>query len=157
VNLDLLRQIDFFSSIPIEKLKVFAYLCNRETFAPDEEVFNQGEDDGQGFLILKGQARLIREQSGTATDIRTVEEGEFLGGLSLLSSMPRLFTFKAITDLECLILTRDKFGRVLDQMPELTPRIFKTLAGRLRAWDERMLSACEDGQNACQVSGISLI
>lgn len=157
MNLDLLRQIDFFSTIPIEKLKVFAYLCTRESFAPDEEIFSQGEDDGQALRILRGQAQLIREHEGASMGIRTFGEGDFLGGLSLLSPMPRLFTLKASTDLECLVLTRDKFGRVLDQMPELTSRIFKTVVGRLRAWDEKLLIACTDGQSACQVGGISLI
>ncbi|MGB5985542.1 MAG: cyclic nucleotide-binding domain-containing protein, partial [Desulfobacterales bacterium] len=157
MNLDLLRQINFFSTIPIEKLKIFAYLCTRKSYAPDEEIFSQGEDDGQALLILRGQARLVREHEGRTMEIRTYEEGEFLGGLSLLSPMRRLFTLQAATDLECLILTRGKFERVLAQMPELTTRIFKVLVERLRTWDEQMLTACADGRSACQVGGISLI
>ena len=38
-NLEILREIFFFSSIPLEKLKVFAYICKRETFKPDEYIF----------------------------------------------------------------------------------------------------------------------
>ena len=136
MNLDLLRQIDFFSSIPIEKMKVFAYLCKRERFAIDEEIFTQGEDDGQALLILSGRARLTREQNGGTMEIRTYREGEFIGGLGLLGPMPRLFSLHAATDLECLVLTREKFQRVLTQMPELAARIFKTLVERLRVWDE---------------------
>ena len=157
MNLDLLRQISFFSPIPIEKLKVFAYLCVRRSYAPDEEIFSQGEDDGQALLIIRGQARLIRKQDDKRMQIRTYGEGEFLGGLSLLSPMRRLFTLQAATDLECLILTRNKFERVLAQMPELTTRIFKVLVDRLSARDEQILAACVDERTACQMGGISLI
>ena len=31
-NLDILRQTYFFSGLPLESLKVFAYLCTREKF-----------------------------------------------------------------------------------------------------------------------------
>ena len=31
-NLNLLRQTYFFSGLPLETLKVFAYLCDREKF-----------------------------------------------------------------------------------------------------------------------------
>jgi len=157
VNLDLLRQTNFFAGIPIEKLKVIAYLCTREGFSPDDDIFRQDEDDGQALLVLSGQARLIRNQGDAVMEIRTYGEGDFLGGLCLLSPMPRLFTLRAATDLTCLVLTRDKFQGVLAQMPELTARIFKTLVDRLRIWDEQLLATCADAQSACRVGGISLI
>ncbi|UCG08371.1 MAG: hypothetical protein JSV83_06915, partial [Desulfobacterales bacterium] len=46
-NLEFLRQTYFFSGIPLEALKVFAYLCTREKFKKDEYLFQQGEDDAQ--------------------------------------------------------------------------------------------------------------
>ena len=35
-NLNLLRQTYFFSGLPLETLKVFAYLCTRQKFDPGE-------------------------------------------------------------------------------------------------------------------------
>ena len=57
-NLELLRQIYFFSGLPLETLKVFAYLCSREKFKQDEYIFSQDEDDGRAFYIINGQAQL---------------------------------------------------------------------------------------------------
>ena len=57
-NLEILRQTYFFSGLPLETLKIFAYLCTREKFRPGEHIFRQNEDDGQAFYIIDGQARL---------------------------------------------------------------------------------------------------
>lgn len=157
-NLDVLRQIDFFSSLPIEKLKIFAYLCTREMFQEGDELFTQGEDDGQAFHILSGSVELIREENGQSRTIKTLQGGDFIGGLSLLSPMPRLFSLKAIKEVTCLLMTREKFAKAIEQFPELTPRIFKAVVDGVRAWDKGFLKSDTDNCAACQRwLGISLL
>ena len=58
-NLDILRQIDFFSGLPLEATKVFAYLCSRESCKSGDVIFNQGDEDDRAFYIVSGQARRI--------------------------------------------------------------------------------------------------
>ena len=38
-NLEILRQIDFFAGLPIETLKIFAYLCSREKYQAGDYLF----------------------------------------------------------------------------------------------------------------------
>ena len=64
-NLEILRQTYFFSGLPLETLKVFAYLCTREKFKKDEYIFNQYEEDGRAFYIISGRAILERQDNGT--------------------------------------------------------------------------------------------
>jgi CRP-like cAMP-binding protein len=157
-NLDILRQIDFFSGLPIEKLKVFAYLCNREVFQAGDELFAQGEDDGQAIHILSGSVELVREENGQTRTIKTLHGGDFIGGLSLLSPMPRLYSLKAKQEVVCLLMTREKFAKALAQFPELTPRIFKAVVEGIRAWDKGFLKSDTDNCAACQSwLGISLL
>jgi len=40
-NLGILRQTYFFSGLPLESLKIFAYLCTREKFREGEFLFRQ--------------------------------------------------------------------------------------------------------------------
>ena len=63
-NLELLRETYLFSVVPLEALKVFAYLGNREKFKQGEYLIHQGEDDGQAFYIIDGLATLEREAGG---------------------------------------------------------------------------------------------
>ena len=58
-NLEILRQTYFFSSLPLETLKIFAYLCTRAKFKQGEHIFRQNEDDGRAFYIIDGKARLL--------------------------------------------------------------------------------------------------
>ena len=139
-NLEILRQTYFFSSLPLETLKIFAYLCTREKFKQGERLFRQDEDDGQAFYIIEGQARLERTDNGTTTEIRDCKTGEFLGGLTLLGETRRLFSLKSVTDTTCLVLNRGKFLKTMEQFPNLLARICNAVAQSIDSWEDRFLS-----------------
>lgn len=157
-NLGFLRQIYFFSGLPLESLKVFAYLCTRETFKQGEYLFRQGDDDGQAFYIVSGKARLVHMNAGAEQIIRDYETGEFLGGMVLLGNMHRLFSLKASTGVTCLILTREKFSTTVQQFPDLMPRIMKSVVERISAWEGGFLASLGEGCEVCgQKIGVSLV
>jgi CRP-like cAMP-binding protein len=81
-NLNLLRQTYFFSTFPVEALKVFAYLCHRETFNTGEYLFRQGEDDGRAYYLIEGTAELEFSAGDRVQLIRQGNPGDFFGGLS---------------------------------------------------------------------------
>jgi len=157
-NLGFLRQIYFFSGLPLESLKLFAYMCTRETFKQGEYLFRQGDDDGQAFFIVSGKARLVRTDEGGEQMIRDYDTGEFLGGMVLLGSMHRLFSLKALTDVTCLILTREKFSTTVQPFPDLMPRIIKSVVERVSAWEGGFLASLGEGCEVCgQKIGVSLV
>jgi len=157
-NLELLRQTYLFSGVPLEALKVFAYLCSREKFKQGEYLFRQGEDDGQAFYIINGRAVLEREEGRGKREIRQCHEGEFMGGLSLMGSMQRLFSMKAATDMICLILVRETFSRTLSQFQDIMPSLIKALVGGVDGWEKAFLSNRADTCGEClQNLGVSLL
>ena len=144
-NLGLLRQIDFFSVLPIDTQKVVAYLCARERYKAGEYLFHQGDDDGRAFYILSGAVAIDREGAGTdgrAVVIREYREGDFIGGLSLMGSMRRIFSARAKDDLACMVLTRERFTRAIEQFPELMPKVMRIAVERIRAWEEQFIFDC---------------
>jgi CRP/FNR family cyclic AMP-dependent transcriptional regulator len=157
-NLELLRQTYLFSVVPLEALKVFAYLCSRERFKEGEYLFRQGEDDGQAFYIISGLAELEREEGGIIREIRQCREGEFLGGLSLMGSMQRLFSLKAASEMNCLIIDREKFARTLSQFQDLMPSLIKALVGGVDGWEKGFLSGRANQCGECLKDlGVSLL
>jgi CRP-like cAMP-binding protein len=85
-------------------------------------------------------------------------EGEFLGGLALLGDMRRLFSLKAETDMRCLVMTREKFIKAIEQFPELMPRVLETMVDRIRSWEERLLIDQEGLCDRCRKKGgVSLL
>jgi CRP/FNR family cyclic AMP-dependent transcriptional regulator len=157
-NLEILRQIDFFAGLPMETLKVFAYLCARESFATEDYLYREDDDDGQAFYILSGQLCLIHEVDGRELSIQIYDAGVFIGGLSLLGSTRRLFSLKAGQDTECLVLTREKFTKAIAQFPDLIPKIFKAVVDSIRSWDQQLLfEMAEKGLSLEGTAGISAL
>jgi CRP-like cAMP-binding protein len=148
-NLEILRQIYFFSGLPLETLKIFAYLCTREKFKQGEHIFRQNDDDGQAFYIVEGKAKLEHRDNGVTATVRDCETGEFLGGLTLLGETGRLFSLKSVTDTTCLVLSREKFAKTMEQFPGLLMKICKAVAHNIHNWEKRLLadqgSRCGNG------------
>jgi CRP-like cAMP-binding protein len=148
-NLEILRQIYFFSGLPLETLKVFAYLCTREKFRQDEYIFSQDEDDGQAFYIISGIARLERKDDAKTTAVRECKAGEFIGGLTLLGETRRLFSLKSVTETTCLVLGREKFSKTMGQFPNLLAKICNAVAKSIDSWEERFLADRADQCGDC--------
>ena len=157
-NLQILRQIYFFSGLPLETLKIFAYLCTREKFKQGEHIFRQNEDDGQAFYIIGGRARLERNDNGDTRKVRDCETGEFLGGLTLLGETRRLFSLKSVSDTTCLVLNREKFSKTMGQFPDLMMKICKAVAQSIDTWEKRFLTNQGDQCGECMEKlGVTLI
>ena len=157
-NLEILRQIYFFSGLPLETLKIFAYLCTREKFKQGEHIFRQNEDDGQAVYIIDGQVRLERENNGGTTKVRDCESGEFLGGLTLLGETGRLFSLKSVADTTCLVLNREKFAKTMGQFPDMMIKICKAVAQKIDTWEKRFLTDQGDQCGDClEHLGVTLI
>ncbi len=138
-NLSILRQITFFSGLPIELLKVFAYLCTREVFNPGQHLFSQGDDDGCGFYLISGKTELLRKQQEIEYTVKTYEKGTFLGMLTLLGNMPRLYSLRAKEPSVCLVITREKFTKALERFPEIMPKLIQTIVNRIELWDKQAI------------------
>lgn len=138
-NLEMLMQIPLFSGLPLEPLKVLTYLCKRVTFKPGETIFRRHEVDSHAYFIISGKAGLVLENDNEET-LKEFGETQFIGGLSLFCDMKRLFTLKAETTVTCLMLSREKFQRTLDQFPQISGRIFKALVQSIYQWESRFVS-----------------
>ncbi|WP_029898500.1 Crp/Fnr family transcriptional regulator [Desulfohalovibrio reitneri] len=157
-NLDNLRHISIFSSLPLESLKVLAYLAVRETYHAGDLLFHQGESDGQAFSILSGRATLLREHNGVETELNSYEAGDFLGGLCLLGEMRRLFSLRADIEVEALVLTREKFVKTVEQFPDVLPRIMEAVVDEVRKWEKRFFFEHAESCDACvRKVGVSLV
>jgi CRP-like cAMP-binding protein len=157
-NLEILRQTDFFSGFPIEKLKVMAYLCAREDYKAGDRLFSQDDDDGKAFLVLSGTLTLTREDKENSQTIRHFDPGELIGGLALLGPMQRLFSLDASSDATCLVLSREKFAKALEQFPDLLPRLHKAVVDRIRTWEKRHLfDMIENAEGLSGRAGISVL
>ncbi len=139
-NLEMLVQIPIFTGLPLESLKVLAYLCTRETFKAGEVIFHQHEVDPHAYFFIRGTVQLVLENEQGEEDLRLFGENDFIGGLTMFYDMKRLFTLKARSDVTCLMLSKEKFHKTLERFPEIAFRVFEGIAKSIYQWEYRVVN-----------------
>ena len=139
-NLNYLRQVDFFSGLPLEAIKVFAYLCTREFYKAGDYMFQKDEEGDQAFYLISGSASLLTEIHGGKQEIRAYGEGDFIGRLVLMGAVRHLFSLRAKTDVVCVTITGEKFSKALAQFPTVIPKMVKVIVENIYNWEKRFLS-----------------
>lgn len=157
-NLQFLRQVDFFSGLPLEAIKVFAYLCTRESYNTGEYLFQQNDESEQAHYIISGSARLLLTVNDKEQLVKEYREGEFVGRLALLGNMRRLFSLKAQTDVLCLIITREKFSKALAQFPDIMPKMTRVIVENIYNWEKQFMANRKEECSDCfSEIGVSLV
>jgi CRP/FNR family cyclic AMP-dependent transcriptional regulator len=140
-NVDILRRVPAFSLIPLERLKVYAYVCKRFCYRKGEFLFRQGDTDSRAYIMVSGNAQVVRERKNHSIFLNELKEGDFFGGLALLSEVKRLFSVKAITEVQCLALDRESFRKLLTQFPEVALNVLEPMINRIVQMEEILLDS----------------
>ncbi len=157
-NLEILMQIPVFSGLPIDARKLLAYLCTRESFKPGEYLFAEGDIDEHAYYILEGKADLTLTTEGSTETIKEYGETAFLGSFSLLCPSKRLFGLKASTKVRCLMLSQNKFQRILDQFPEIAVSMIQEICQLIHNWEARLIGDHAQECRECKKNiGVTLI
>ena len=156
-NLELLMQIPLFVGLPLEALKLLAYLCVRENFKAGEFLFRQDEVDAKVYYLLEGKTVVVLESEGEML-LSGFGEGQIIGGQSLFADTKRLFSLRAETDVTSLILARDRFQKVLEQFPLIAPKMFEAIVKSVHQWESAFISQHATACSGClQSLGVTLV
>jgi len=136
-NLELLKNVHLFASFPGKAMKLLAFLAARVHLASGDVLFEQGDDRGEGYLIVTGQLHLKRLSSDKEIVVQRYAPGDFLGFCTLLGAMPALFTLQAATETTILTINRKQFSKILEQFPETAKLSLKALLNELHQWERK--------------------
>ncbi|MCO4753935.1 MAG: cyclic nucleotide-binding domain-containing protein [Bacteriovoracaceae bacterium] len=105
----------------------------------DYLITEGGGKSQEMYWVLSGKfiiTKLNKENQNVV--IGEVNQGELLGELSFLDSLPRSASVKASEDCEVLVIPHRKFMDVLDSQPRWFRSLLTTLSHRLRDADQRI-------------------
>lgn len=158
-DLNVFRQIEFFSGFPIDVLKLFAFLCKRQTYKMGDLIFQQNNDDTCSYYILKGKTKLVFKNEHKEFFIREYGAENYFGVLSLMTPMVKQFSLIAIEDTTCLVMNRESFSKVVDQFPDIPVTIVKSIGERILLAEKKCINKFENNEKdeLKQLLGISLI
>jgi CRP-like cAMP-binding protein len=158
-NLDAFRQIDFFSGISIEVMKLFSFLCQRLVYKAGDYIFRQDDDDGCSYYMLAGNAKLVLKKRDTEVVIREYGAESYFGVLGLMTPMVKQFSLIATEETTCIVMTRKAFLKVVDQFPDTSFKIARSIGQRIMQAERKCILEFEskEREDLKSLLGISLV
>jgi CRP-like cAMP-binding protein len=129
---ELLAGCPLFQGVEADHLAAVGDKATEVEYPAGRVIARQGEIGTGFFIIVDGQARVIRDNEVLAV----LGPGDFFGELSVLDRLPRVAQVVADTPTRCLALASWDFEQVLLDHPALALAILRGLAGRLRSVTE---------------------
>jgi NADH dehydrogenase len=90
-----------------------------EHFEPGQQVFRQGDLGDRVYIILEGEADVVRESDGGEQVLARLGAGEYFGEMALLSDATRNATVRCVTRMNTLSLPKQEFTALAANLPEL--------------------------------------
>lgn len=133
---DLLAGVPLFAGLSKRHLRRLAEHADVISFRDREFVVRQDQAGGTFYVILEGEAKVLRD----GRTINTLGPGDFFGEISLLDGGPRTADVVATTPLSAIRIFKRAFDRMVAEEPGVAAAILGIVAGRLRRV-ERSLSS----------------
>jgi NADH dehydrogenase len=92
---------------------------SQEHFEPGEDVFHEGDLGDRIYLVLKGQAEVLRQTSGADQFIALLGPGDWFGEAALMNDTTRGATIRCRQALDALSLPRREFAVLATNLPDL--------------------------------------
>lgn len=97
----------------------------QEHFEPGEDVFHQGDLGDRIYIIVSGQAEVVREDGNGEALLARLGAGEYFGEMALLRQSTRGATVRCTSPMNTLSLPKREFGMLAAYLP----RMRETLEG----------------------------
>lgn len=129
---DLLESVPLFSRCTPRERRTIARHAEIAELPAGTDLVVEGEPGDALFIILEGDASILRSDDAAAVTAR-VGPGAYFGELALLDGSPRSATVRADTDVKVAVLGIRMFRTLLREVPDLAEQLLVGLAGQLRA------------------------
>jgi CRP/FNR family cyclic AMP-dependent transcriptional regulator len=132
-QLDHLAQVPLFAELSRRDLQKVAKASDEVTVETGRVLVREGELGHEFFLIMTGSCTVRRGNRKVAT----LGPGQWFGEMAVLSKAARNATVVADEPSTLLVLGQREFFGVLEDVPNLSTKLLRTLATRLRDADTR--------------------
>jgi acetate kinase len=132
----LLHGLPLFKDFAPEELESLIEKSRLDTFAPQEVIISVGQPGRFLAVILEGKAEaVITNEMDEQQRIGLLEQGDFLGEISLLTGEPTVADVIALERCELLLIPQEVFSAFLAVNPNALRVMAKAITERLR-WRE---------------------
>jgi CRP/FNR family transcriptional regulator, cyclic AMP receptor protein len=109
------------------------------TYADSEVIVQEGDLTRDMFVIRSGKVRITKQVGDREVELATLERGDFFGEMSLLESLPRDATARAIGETELLVISAGALLVRMRRDPTFAFEMLHRLSGRVRTLNARLV------------------
>lgn len=138
---EFLKQCDIFYQFTPTQLELVASLCREATFRNGEEIFHEGSNNKELYIIVEGEVEILLNPalvggptSAAQADARiaVLRRGQSFGEIALVDEGVRSATARAIgRENRLLVIPRDRLLMLCETYPHLGYRLMYNLAADL--------------------------
>jgi len=125
------RSYSIIADLPSRLSQGFALSLQPVEASAGETLVRQGAPADKFFILLEGEAEMVREGEGEESSVTPIVAGQLFGEAAVMRDQPRGATVQAKTDVRLLALDRDAFRDLVAQALELPPDFDQVLRSRL--------------------------
>ncbi len=122
-----LKRAPLFEDLSRKELAQLARVCDDLEVQAGKVLCKEGQMGREFFVIVEGKVLVTRE----GRQLATLNGGDFLGEIAVVTEMPRTATATAETPVRMFVLTGRDFRVVLDENPTVERKVLRALARRL--------------------------
>ena len=118
-----------------------------------EILFRDGDLSREMYIVQKGSLEIFKTVDGKKIILATVERGSMAGEMSLLESLPRSASARAVGDTTLLVFEPGGFLLKIRRDPTFAFELMKHLSSRIRQTNEKLMvlvTAEQVSKNAVQ-------
>jgi len=130
---DALERMPLFHGLDAEDLETLTASVRTRRYRRGEVIFHQGDPGDALHIILGGRVKISSpSETGVEAILATLRPGEFFGALALLDGASRSASATAVDATETLVLPRERFRQLVNDVPAIRDHVFEELAHELR-------------------------
>ena len=128
-----LKEISLFAMMEAGDLKKIARHCQAHEFKDGEVITREGDHDGRLFLLVSGQARVVKDLGGPRErQVAQMGPRSYFGERALIDDFCRTASVLAEGPVRAIALEDWNFREYIHKYPSLAIELLQNLARRLR-------------------------
>ena len=129
----ILQQVEIFQGLSEQELDALSASSSSRSFPKNTVVIHENDPADSLFIIETGKVKVYcSDKNGKEFIMNTQSEGDYFGELALLDDSTRSASVRTVEKSSFSIIYKDDFSRVLDDHPNITRKLMRNLAARVR-------------------------
>ncbi|NLM61135.1 MAG: Crp/Fnr family transcriptional regulator [Clostridiales bacterium] len=138
-HISCVQHVPIFANLTRDEMLEISEIASSRSYKKGEMIYWAGDKGGTLFVLHTGRVKLFRlNENGKEQVLRLVEPGDFIGELSLFSSLPLTDNAQALEDSTMCVLQGERLKELMVKYPSIAFKVIDELSRRLQKAENRI-------------------